>query len=95
MKSLRSYWRQYRSSRGLSRELTTIGLCLVVGLLLVPGAIFVVGQSLLGAYAHGGFGSFVADIVGQLLTGSVLFWLLVLGPYGAVWLWRGWRQLRQ
>jgi hypothetical protein len=95
MKSLRSYWRQYRSSRGPVRELTTLGLCLVTGVLLVPGAIYVAGRSLFGAYANGSYWHFIGDIAAQLVAGSLLFWLLVLGPYGAVWLWRGARRIGQ
>jgi hypothetical protein len=95
MKSPREYWRRYRRSRGWARELVTIALCLLVGLLLVPCGIFFIGGRILGPYANGGLPALIADIVRGLAAGSLPFWLLVAGPYIAVWMWRllrwGWR----
>lgn len=95
MKSPREYWRDYRGSRGWTRELVTIALCLFIGLLVVPAGIYFIGRQILGPYANGGLPALIFDITGGLAAGSLPFWLLVAGPYIAVWLWRllrwGWR----
>lgn len=95
MKSPREYWRSYRRSRGWVRELVTIALCLLIGLLVVPTGVYVVGRQILGPYANGGLPNLIADIARELVRGSLPFWLLVGGPYIAVWLLRlirwGWR----
>ena len=33
----------------------------------------------------------MGDILKSMALGSLPFWLFVLGPYGAVWVWRIWR----
>jgi hypothetical protein len=95
MKSPRDYWRDYRRSRGWVHELTTIALCLLIGLLLIPTGIFLIGRQILGPYANGGLAALILDIVRGMAAGSLPFWLLIAGPYLAVWLWRllrwGWR----
>ena len=91
MRSPLHYWRRYRRTRGLTRELLTLGLCLVLGLLLMPILIFLVGQAELGPYANGGLGSLLGDYDVTLAKGSLAFWLVALGPYGALWLLRGLR----
>jgi len=82
------YWRRYRSSRGLSHELMTLGLCLLLGLLLVPTAIFIVGRVVLGPYANGGWPALMGDYFSGLAHASSAFWLVAAGPYALVWCWR-------
>ena len=91
MRSPLHYWRRYRRTRGLTRELLTLGLCLVLGLLLMPVLIWLVGKAELGPYANGGLGSLLGDYYVTLAKGSLAFWLVALGPYGALWLLRGLR----
>ena len=91
MRSPLHYWRRYRRTRGLTRELLTLGLCLVLGLLLMPVLIWLVGKAELGPYANGGLGSLLGDYYVALATGSLAYWLVALGPYGALWLLRGLR----
>lgn len=91
MRSPLHYWRRYRRTRGLTRELLTLGLCLVLGLLLMPILIFLVGQAELGPYANGSLWSLLGDYYVTLAKGSLAFWLVALGPYGALWLLRGLR----
>lgn len=82
------YWQRYRRSSGVRHELTTLGLCLVLGLLLVPTAIWLVGRMVLGPYTKGGWGALLADYFSGLAHGSLAFWLVAAGPYALVWCWR-------
>jgi hypothetical protein len=91
MRSPLYYWRQYRRTRGLGRELLTLALCLVIGLLVMPLLIWVVGSTQLGPYANGGIGHLLGDYYLALAKGSLAYWLVALGPYAAVWLLRGLR----
>ena len=75
----------------MRREAVTVALCLILGWLLIPAAIFLVGQQFLGPYERGGYFSFVRDIAAGVISGSWTFWLLVLAPYGGIWLIRLWR----
>jgi hypothetical protein len=91
MPSLLQYWRDYRSSRGARRELLTILLCLVMGLTAMPVLIWAAGSWKLGPYANGGLLALERDFYAALSHGSLVFWLVALGPYAAVWLLRGLR----
>lgn len=92
MRSPLHYWRRYRRTHGLARELVTLALCLLVGLLLMPVLIWAVGSAELGPYANGGLGALLADYYVTLAKGSLAYWIVALGPYGALWLLRGLRQ---
>jgi hypothetical protein len=92
MSGLASLWRRYQQSGRLTRECMIFGLCLVLGWLLIPAAIYLVGMRLLGPYEHGGYLQFVADIAGGVFSGSWPFWLLVSGPYLGLWAQRLWRR---
>ena len=91
MRSPFDYWRRYRRTRGLPRELLTLALCLVVGLFIMPVLIWVVGAAVLGPYTNGGLFSLLRDYYVALATGALAYWLVALGPYAAVWLLRGLR----
>jgi hypothetical protein len=95
MNGLSTLWRRYQQSSALVRELAIFSLCLVLGWLLIPVAIYLVGMRLLGPYEHGSYLQFVLDIAGGVLSGSWPFWLLVLGPYLGLWAYRLWRRARQ
>lgn len=60
-----------------------IGL-LFVGFVLMPVAIFWVGQSLFGAYGGEGYGAFFGTISEKIRGGDGVAWFLVLSPY-LVW----------
>jgi hypothetical protein len=98
MASLLENWKRFRRTHGAKRELLTVLLCLVLGLVLMPLSIWLVGNRTLGPYSNGGPLSLWRDFAVGLLHGSLAFWLVALGPYAAVWLWRvlrwGWRQRR-
>lgn len=85
MASIANLWKSWRSTRGAQRELIVLGICLLIGMLLLPVAIWLVGDRLLGDYAHGGVGSLLADYYRGLAGGSLAFWIVAAGPYAAVW----------
>jgi hypothetical protein len=86
------------------RELLVFGAALLVGLLVMPLLIWLVGSRVLGPYIHGenlkaGPWSLFADYVVGLAHGSSVFWAVALGPAGLLLLVRGflalWRVLPQ
>jgi hypothetical protein len=88
MPSLQQAWRRYRRMRGPTGELITFVLSLAAGLLLVPALIWLVGSRTLGPYVNGGLPSLWRDYWSALAAGSLPYWLVALGPYAAVWVWR-------
>ena len=88
MPSLLQYWRRYRRTRGIKRELLTLGLCLAIGLAVMPILIWVIGSARLGPYANGGLGALLSDYYVALSKGSLAYWLVALGPYAALWMLR-------
>ncbi len=83
----------YRSARGVWRELLAVGICLVIGLIVMPCLIFVAGRVVLGAYAHGSLFALWRDYLQLLILGSRAAWFIALGPYALFWLLRGGRWL--
>jgi hypothetical protein len=81
-------WRRFRATRGLTRELLTLALAVLLGLVIAPTIVYVMGQAVLGDYAHGGYLALMSDVLRALAVGTLPFWLLVLAPYAAVWVWR-------
>jgi hypothetical protein len=69
------------SSRTLLRELLLAGLCLVLGLVVMPCLIFAVGRTSLGPYEHGGVFALWRDFLIGLSHGSEAFWFVALAPY--------------
>lgn len=67
--------------QGVRGELLLALACLVVGGVLLPCLIFVVGHATLGAYAHGSMLALLADFYGGLARASLPFWVVLLGPY--------------
>jgi hypothetical protein len=76
-------------------ELVTLVVSLVVGVVVMPCAIYVVGHLKLGDYAHGGVFAFWRDFMAGLAHGSQAFWFVALVPYLLVWLARAGRRLWQ
>ena len=83
----------YRSARGVSRELLALGICLIIGIIVMPCLIFVAGRLVLGPYGHGNLFALWHDYLQQLLAGSRAAWFIALGPYLLFWLLRGGRRL--
>ena len=55
--------------------------CLVFGVLVLPLAIFWVGQAIFGEFGGGQLGDFYASLMTQLRAGNIIVWFLVLAPY--------------
>lgn len=51
------------------------------GLVLMPIAIYWIGQSLFGAYAGQGYSDFFGTLSGKIRTGDAVAWFLILSPY--------------
>lgn len=62
-------------------ELIFGGCALLAGLFVMPIFIYLTGVLMLGPYEAGGFGAFLKQIFVGLGQGSVPIWLMVLGPY--------------
>lgn len=74
-----------------------VGL-LLAGLLLLPVAIFLVGDIVFGDYEGDGYGQFFEAILVRLAGGDRFAWFLILSPYLVVQLFRvlgfAWRLTR-
>lgn len=67
----------------LKRELLFAALGLVLGFVLLPFLIYLIGQLIIGPYSGGtqGFGSFYGDLVRDLALPKPNSWFIVVGPY--------------
>ena len=79
---------QRKSVAILRRELIFLGIAVAAGFLLIPLAIWLVGNRVLGPYTHAqdptagvGPARLLADYYAGLTHGSVIFWCVALGPY--------------
>ena len=66
------------------REASLFLGCLGFGLLVLPIAIYLVGNAIFSTYGGGGFLDFYADIHSDIRNGELVVWFLVLSPY-LVW----------
>jgi len=77
------------------RELLWLLIALVVGVLLLPPLIWLVGSRVFGPYAGGGSRDLVDHFFVGLGQGRAALWLVALGPYLVISGWRGtWAALR-
>ena len=65
------------------------------GFVLMPIAIWFIGQSVFGAYGGAGYGDFFGSLSARIRGGDLAAWFLVLSPWLAVmtlramrWAWR-------
>ena len=63
------------------REATWLAGLLLVGLVLLPLSIYVVGTLVFGEYGGGGLADLYADLIGRFLGGEPVAWFLLLSPY--------------
>ena len=75
-------------SHPLVREAILLVVLLLAGLLLLPVAIFLVGDIVFGDYGGDGYGQFFEAILSRLAGGDGFAWFLVLSPYLVVQLFR-------
>jgi hypothetical protein len=69
----------------VSRELIIFGGALLLGLIVIPLAIWFVGNKALGPYIHGtnphaGPMALLGDFFSGLSHGGVIFWIVAMGP---------------
>jgi hypothetical protein len=85
LEMLTSARRSFADMSRVSRELIILGGALIIGLVLVPLAIWFVGNRILGPYTHGtntraGPLALLGDFFTGLAHGLVSFWAVALGP---------------
>lgn len=57
-----------------------VGL-LFLGFVLMPIAIYIVGQQFFGEYAGHGYGHFFGILSGKIRSWDIVAWFLILAPY--------------
>ncbi len=72
----------------LTREAGLLVGFLFFGLVLLPVAVYFVGQAIFGDYGGGSYGHFFSNLSGRIRAGDAAAWFLVLSPY------LGWQTLR-
>ena len=78
----------------IKRELVLAGSLLGLGFFVLPGAVYLVGQTVVGEYpADGGVLALTVNIWADMVRGNPLALVLVLSPYGIVQLLRLSRRL--
>ena len=78
----------------IKRELVLAGSLLGLGFFILPGAVYLVGQTVVGEYpADGGVLALAVNIWADMARGNPLALVLVLSPYGVVQLLRLSRRL--
>lgn len=84
-------------SRLLKKEAALLAVMLLLGIALLPVAIWFVGNLVFGAYGGSGYGDFFNSLSGKLRSGNLVAWFLVLSPYLGIQVVRlalaGWRRV--
>lgn len=65
----------------LRKEVGLLAGLLFFGLVIMPVAIYWLGQSIFGAYGGHGYGDFFGTMSGKIRSGDAVAWFLVLSPY--------------
>jgi ABC-type enterochelin transport system permease subunit len=71
------------------REIVLTAIALAIGFLLMPMLIFFVGSAALGRYEGASLGRLFKSIYGTLESGSLASWVVLLGPYALLLVFRG------
>ena len=80
--------RQFSLQKAITREAALLLGFLFLGLIVLPVAIYVVGQAIFGDYGGGSYGHFYSALSSRIRGGDAAAWFLVLSPY------LGWQTLR-
>lgn len=75
----------------LKFEAVTLGLAVLVGLLVMPVLIYLAGSIALREYAHGGVFALYLDYFKGLVRLQPSFWVVLVGPYAFLMLFRAFR----
>ncbi|MEM8982714.1 MAG: hypothetical protein AAGC71_06785 [Pseudomonadota bacterium] len=70
--------------RWLRKELLVFAILVLLGLFVLPVAIYLTGMQIFAGYAGGGSGDFLRRFFGAAASGSPAVWFLILAPY-ATW----------
>jgi hypothetical protein len=62
-------------------ELALLLGLIFLGLVILPIAIYFVGEQFFGAYGGHGYGDFFGTISGKIRAGDIVAWFLTLSPY--------------
>ena len=81
----------YFSQPVMSFEALTLALAVLVGLLVMPALIYLAGRYALDAYANGGLLSLYGDFFRGLFEPRASCWLVVIGPFVFLSLFRAFR----
>ena len=73
--------RQYSVRKAVTREAGLLLGLLLVGLVLLPIAVYVVGQAIFGDYGGDSYGHFYSQLSGRIRAADPAAWFLVLSPY--------------
>jgi hypothetical protein len=68
----------------LKKEAAVFLVLLLIGLVLLPICIWVVGNAVFGAYEGAGYSDFFGTLSGKIRSGNPVAWFLVLSPW-IVW----------
>lgn len=63
------------------KELALLSGLLFFGLVLMPIAIYAIGQAIFGEYGGHGYGDFFGTLSAKLRSGDLVAWFLVSSPY--------------
>lgn len=67
--------------KNIRKEIGLLAGLLFFGLVLMPIAVYLVGQSIFGAYGGQGYGDFFGTLSEKIRAGDKVAWFLVLSPY--------------
>lgn len=72
----------------IRKELALLVVFLFIGIVLLPVAVYFVGQAIFGEYGGQSYGQFFGDLASRLRGAEGAAWFLALSPY------LGWQTLR-
>jgi len=82
-------------SPNLKTEAALFAAMLFLGFVILPIAVWFVGNLIFGEYGGTGYGEFFSRLSGKILSGDIVAWFLVLSPWLALQVVRlalaGWR----
>jgi len=78
----------YASLPRVQFEAVTFGIAVLVGVLVMPVLIYLAGRIALKSYANGGLFSLYYDWFAGLFGGHSSFWIVVVGPFAFLTLFR-------
>lgn len=79
------------SARGALKQIGIAGSALIAGFLVLPALIYLAGNALLGPYEGASLGASFRSLYQGLGDGSIAAWIVVLGPYALVLLFKALR----